>query len=195
MDTSHRRFVASDADSLADFLTSETWTFHSTAVIDGDTIRQRVADGDYDGEETRTFWVIEGEETVGLISLMDLADDTPLFDLRIRTQHRGRGLGRQALIWLTNYLFTEFPQIRRIEGTTRQDNNAMRSTFQRCGYVKEAHYRDAWPGVQGTIYDSIGYAILRRDWLSGTTAIPDWDDERVNSLPCVAHAAGPTHKS
>ncbi|MFS4103262.1 hypothetical protein [Streptomyces sp. PD-S100-1] len=42
----------------------------------------------------------------------DLWDATPLFDLRIRSGHRGRGLGRQALTWLTRYVFTEFPQAR-----------------------------------------------------------------------------------
>jgi RimJ/RimL family protein N-acetyltransferase len=44
---------------------------------------------------------------------------------------------------MTGYLFTEFPGIRRIEGTTRADNHAMRRTFRRCGYVKEAHWRQA----------------------------------------------------
>lgn len=79
--------------------------------------------------------------------------------------------------WLTSYLFTEFPGIRRIEGTTRQDNHAMRRTFRRCGYVKEAHYRQAWPAPGGRVYDAVGYAILRSDWQSGTITPPEWDDE------------------
>ncbi|WP_258024275.1 hypothetical protein [Streptomyces bambusae] len=52
----------------------------------------------------------------------------------------------------------------------------MRRTFRRCGYVKEAHYRDAWPGADGTVHDAVGYAVLRRDWLSGTVTTPKWDD-------------------
>ena len=47
---------------------------------------------------------------------------------------RGR-VGRRC----AGRVFTEFPDIDRIEGTTRQDNRAMRRTFIRCGYVKEAH--------------------------------------------------------
>lgn len=43
--------------------------------------------------------------------------------------------------------------------------------------MKEAHYRDAWPGADGAVYDAAGYAILRRDWESGTTTVPHWDDE------------------
>jgi RimJ/RimL family protein N-acetyltransferase len=53
----------------------------------------------------------------------------------------------------------------------------MRRTFRTCGYVKEAHYRQAWPSPGGTINDAVGYAILRTDWQAGTVTPPDWDDE------------------
>jgi RimJ/RimL family protein N-acetyltransferase len=87
------------------------------------------------------------------------------------------GLGIQALRWLTGYLCSELPGIRRIEGTTRQDNQVMRRTFRKCGYVKEAHYRQAWPAPGRTIYDAVGYAILRTDWQSGIATMPKWGDE------------------
>ncbi|KOU39541.1 GCN5 family acetyltransferase [Streptomyces sp. WM6373] len=159
------------------FLTADTWPFHGTAVVDADQARQWVADGRFDGDDTRTFWIGDGDDTLGLVRLMDLGDGTPVFDLRIRTRDRGRGVGGHALTWLTAYLFAEFPRILRIEGTTRQDNAAMRRTFRRCGYVKEAHYRDGWPGTDGTVHDAVGYAVLRRDWLTGTTTPPAWHDE------------------
>ncbi|KOU83136.1 GCN5 family acetyltransferase [Streptomyces sp. XY58] len=159
------------------FLTADTWPFHGTAVVDADQARQWVADGRFDGDDTRTFWIGDGDDTLGLVRLMDLGDGTPVFDLRIRTRYRGRGVGGHALTWLTAYLFAEFPRILRIEGTTRQDNAAMRRTFRRCGYVKEAHYRDGWPGTDGTVHDAVGYAVLRRDWLTGTTTPPAWHDE------------------
>ncbi|KOU65916.1 GCN5 family acetyltransferase [Streptomyces sp. XY413] len=159
------------------FLTADTWPFHGTAVVDADQARQWVADGRFDGDDTRTFWIGDGDDTLGVVRLMDLGDGTPVFDLRIRTRYRGRGVGGHALTWLTAYLFAEFPRILRIEGTTRQDNAAMRRTFRRCGYVKEAHYRDGWPGTDGTVHDAVGYAVLRRDWLTGTTTPPAWHDE------------------
>lgn len=59
------------------------------------------------------------------------------------------------------------PEIRRIEGHTRRDNLAMQHVLERCGYVREAHHRQAWPGSDGRVHDSFGYAILRQDWLSG----------------------------
>ena len=98
---------------------------------------------------------------------MDLTDYTPLFDLRIRAEHRSRGIGVRAVNWLTRYLFEELTDIRRVVGTTRQDNRAMRRVFQRCGYAQEAHYREAWPAMDGTVHDTVCYAILRRDWLRG----------------------------
>ena len=33
----------------------------------------------------------------------------------------------------------------RVEGTTREDNHAMRRVFDKTGYVQEAHYREARP--------------------------------------------------
>ncbi|MCM4076910.1 hypothetical protein [Paractinoplanes hotanensis] len=46
--------------------------------------------------------------------------------------------------------------------------------FRACGFVKEAHYREAWPGSDGRLHDTIGYGILRRDWLSGSVTPVDW---------------------
>jgi hypothetical protein len=51
----------------------------------------------------------------------------------------------------------------------------MRAVLDRCGYVKEAHYRQAWTSRGGTC-DVVGYATLRSDWSSGTTTPVNWDD-------------------
>ncbi|MFF5333609.1 GNAT family N-acetyltransferase [Streptomyces sp. NPDC013181] len=165
------------ADELVAFLSGNTWPFHGRDVVEPGLARQWVDEGRFWGDDNRAFWIMRSGERAGLVRLMDLTDNAPLFDLRIRAECRGRGLGAQALTWLTRYVFGEFPEVRRIEGNTRQDNAAMRRTFRRCGYVKEAHYRDAWPAADGTVHDAVGYAILRRDWASGTTTIPDWDGE------------------
>lgn len=184
MDLTFRRFVADDADALVGFLTGEPWPFHVTAVVSEEQARRRIGDGDFDGQAAQSFWIIEGDETVGLVTLNDLGGGSPMFDLRIRARHRRRGLGTQTVRWLTGYLFTEFPDILRIEANTRKDNIAMRHTFLSCGYVKESHYRDGWPSVEdGNVHDGVGYAILRRDWISGTTTIPDWDDEPGKAHP------------
>lgn len=55
----------------------------------------------------------------------------------------------------------------------------MRRVLRACGYVKEAHYRDAWHTVEeaDVWLDGVAYAILRRDWLNDTTTPVRWDDE------------------
>jgi RimJ/RimL family protein N-acetyltransferase len=172
-----RRTLASDADDLVRFLTRESWPFHTVSTVDAATARRWIDEGRFADEDNRSFWVVADEETVGLLRLMDLSDDTPLIDLRIQAEHRGRGIGVRAVTWLTRHLFEEYPRVSRVEGTTRQDNHPMRRVFLRCGYAKEAHYRGAWPAADGTVHDTVGYAILRRDWEVGTVTPVHWNDE------------------
>lgn len=149
-----------DADEYVAFLTAEEWPFHLNPKPDPSDIRL----------SDNAFWIIEDGAKVGLVRLLDLDDvddgGNPLFDLRVTAAARGRGVGEAAVRWLTTHIFTNYGT-NRIEGTTREDNHAMRRVFDKTGYVQEAHYREAWP-AQDRVYDSVGYAILRRDWRSGT---------------------------
>jgi RimJ/RimL family protein N-acetyltransferase len=172
-----RRFSSSEAETLADFLAGEVWPFHGSGRVDRAEVVRRVADGYYEDDSTRTFWVVLDGRLVGTVRLFDLGDDTPLFDLRISEACRGRGVGTHAVRWLTSYLFTELPGIHRIEGTTRRDNVAMRRVFGRCGFVKEGHFRQAWPDAAGVLHDAVAYAILRQDWTTGTVTKVEFDDE------------------
>ncbi|MEU7479760.1 GNAT family protein [Lentzea sp. NPDC042327] len=167
-----RRFEAGEAEALADFLAGEPWPFHANATVDRADVLDRVRSGYYD----ETYWIEVAGERAGIVRLFDLGDETPMFDLRVGARHRGRGLGRAAVRWLTDKLFTELAHVQRIEATTRQDNLAMRRVFAQCGYVKEAHYRRAWPDGEGRRFDSVGYAVLRHDWRTGTTTVPDFHD-------------------
>jgi RimJ/RimL family protein N-acetyltransferase len=168
------KFDPVDGEALADFLAGERWPFHTVETVERADVLTRVAEGYYDDE---TYWIEVDGERAGVVRLFDVEDETPMFDLRISERHRGKGLGRDAVTWLTDRLFGEFAHVERIEGTTRQDNVAMRRVFRRCGYVKEAHYRKAWPDASGRRYDSVGYAILRHDWQTGETTVPDFHDE------------------
>jgi RimJ/RimL family protein N-acetyltransferase len=163
-----RRFRSGEADELADLLAGEVWPYHGAPRVDHADVLRRASEGYYDNASARTFWITQNGSPAGIVRLFDLDDGTPMFDLRVREPFRGKGIGTKALRWLTAYLFTELPSINRIEGTTRQDNLAMRRLFRGCGYVKEAHYRQASPGAGGTVHDAVGYAILRSDWGTGT---------------------------
>jgi RimJ/RimL family protein N-acetyltransferase len=137
-----------------------------------------VGRGEYAGDETRTFRVRLGDgERVGLIVLEDLADPSPTTDFRVRSAHRGRGIGERMVRWAAEHVFTQWPVKPRLKGQTRADNAAMRRVFRRCGWVKEAYYRRSWPVGDGVYVDSVGYAILKEDWAGGKVTPVEWDDE------------------
>jgi len=119
---------------------------------------------------------------------VDLDDGTPLLDLRIASAYRGRGIGTAALGWLIAYLFDLLPGINRIEGMTRVDNTAMRAVFRANGFAKEAHYRQAWPDPDGGLHDTVGYGILRQDWLSRTVTPVHWARRKAALIPTVSPA-------
>lgn len=165
-----------DAAALTDFLTRQPWPFHVGAALTASDVGFRIAAGGFDGATTRSFWVVDGDERVGLVRLEDVGDGDPLFDLRVDERHRGRGVATAAVRWLTRWLFTELPDVGRVEANTRVDNSAMRAVLERCGYAKEAHHRRTWPGADEAVHDGVGYAILRQDWRSGSVTPVRWED-------------------
>jgi RimJ/RimL family protein N-acetyltransferase len=164
---------------LLEFLSSGYWPFHSTPKLSKDKLEKQFDEGYFIGEGHKTFLILIEDRSIadkliaGVIRLFDLGsgpddDETPLFDIKIKEEYRGKGIGRQALSWLSDFVFTNYPNKLRFEATTRIDNIAMRKVFEECGFVKEAHYRQAWPDAEGNRYDCTGYAILRKDWLTKT---------------------------
>lgn len=155
-----------EADAVVAFLTASTWPFHGVADLTAaDAATVTVA-----SDDVASFWIRDGDATIGLIRLLDLSDledGSPLFDLRIAEGHRGRGVGRQAVEWLTGHLFGTHPELHRIEATTRGDNTAMQAVFDRCGYRREGCFVEAWRNADGTRSDALVYAILRREHAAG----------------------------
>lgn len=169
--------TAADRDALVAFLTENTFPFHMRPTLTRAEADQSVDAGAYRDEEHDSLWIVHEElGRIGFVRLEDLTDPTPLFDLRLAERYRGRGLGVPALAAITTHVFTSMPAVTRFEGQTRADNIAMRRVFQRCEWVKEAHYREAWPVAGGAALASVAYAVLRRDWETGATTPVDWDD-------------------
>ena len=165
-----------DTEALVAFLTGNTFPFHVAATINDAGARQRISAGRFSGPDNAAFWVMHADlGRVGIAVLEDVADESVMFDLRLGSQHRGHGLGTPTLRALADQLFTAFPNARRFEGQTRQDNHAMRRTFEKAGFVKEAHYRQGWPASGGSFVDSIGYGLLRSDWEAGISTTVDWN--------------------
>ena len=174
-----RPVTSDDTAALVAFLVANQWPFHSSgAHLDAGQAAAQVRRWDLAGDSTRAWWVERDGLPVGLVRVDDLGGPwDPHWDLRIADGHRRTGLGTATVRWLSAELFGGLPGLRRIEAQTRQDNLAMRAVLRRCGYVKEAQYRRAWPDGEGRLHDGIGYAIVREDWESGTSTPVDWDDE------------------
>ena len=171
--------TADHKTELVEFLASGYWPFHSTPKLSKDKLEKQFDEGYFNGEGHKTFLILIVHRSIankliaGVIRLFDLGsgpndDETPLFDIKIKEEYRGKGIGKQALNWLSDFVFTNYPNKLRFEATTRVDNISMRKVFEMCGFVKEAHYRQAWPDADGYRYDCTGYAILRNDWLTKT---------------------------
>lgn len=181
MDIEISEFEVSEKERLIEFLSSGLWPFHSTPKITKEKLERQFSEGYFNGEGNRTFLILDSDKIIiGVIRLFDLGegkddDETPLFDIKIKEDYRGKGIGKQALNWLTDFVFLNYPNKLRFEATTRIDNIGMRKVFEHCGFVKEAHYRMAWPDKDGNRYDCTGYAILRQDWKNKTKTPVKWE--------------------
>lgn len=165
----------SDSEDIVGFLTSNRFPFHVVEEPNEADSVARVAAGGFSMPENAAYWIDRDGERVGFLHFQELSDGTPMIDMRIEQQRRGQGIGAVALGLGTSRIFTEHPSINRIEGNTRADNIAMRKVFGKNHYVKEAHYRDGWTVAGAEPVDSVAYAIIRRDWVTGSITPVDWN--------------------
>jgi RimJ/RimL family protein N-acetyltransferase len=164
-----------ELQELIQFLCSETWYYHGKQNPTKEEITKQFDSNVFSSKDNETFWIVNGNNKIGLLRIFDLQDAIPLFDLRIKEAFRSAQVGEKAVNWLTNYLFQTYPNVLRIEGHTRHDNLAMRKVFHKCGYMKEAHLRKAWI-QEDKLYDAVTYGIIKEDWESGRTTAVNWDD-------------------
>ena len=172
------KIEANDVSAVYDFLVGSTWDFHGPVVHSLERVQKRFDKGFYESDDVKSFWIETDRQKIGMIRLFDLGNvesrETPLFDLRVATAFRGLGIGSKAVAFLTRFVFENYPNKNRIEATTRIDNKAMRGALAHCGYVKEAHYRQAWKTESGYM-DCIAYGMLKSDWERGCCTIVDWE--------------------
>jgi RimJ/RimL family protein N-acetyltransferase len=176
--------TGADRGALVAFLTRNVFPFHVRPRPTVEDVEDAIRRGAYRDDDNASFWAEHDHlGRIGLVRLQDLTDGAPLFDLRLDGAFRGRGLGAEVLRAATDLVFGTMPGVRRFEGQTREDNAAMRRTFVRCGWLKEAHYREAWPVEGGDPVASVAYGILRRDWATGMTTTFVWDDLDAGPSP------------
>lgn len=173
----HLQLFKDELEELVDFLTSQPWEFHGTVKVKAENIRKAYDKGYYSNDGVRTYWIMKDEEKVGYLRVYDLDDGHPLFDVRVDSNVRKKGIGKEAVTLMVKEIFTRFPEKYRIEGNTRADNIAMQKVFKACSFVKEAHYRQGWDCKNGDLYDAVGYSILRDDWENHTITPITWTED------------------
>ncbi len=185
-----------DRDELVAFLTRSVFPFHVRPQPSATQVRAAIDAGAWGDDETEALWIDDDEHgRIGIIRLDDLTDATAMVDLRLAEPYRGFGLGAVALTAATDRVFQLYPAVIRLEGQTREDNIAMRRTFERCGWVFEAYYRDGWPVEGADPVASVAYSVLRRDWAIGTATPVPWGspspivDERSQDAVALTAAA------
>ena len=176
MDVSFIPLSDRDDDELVRFLTSNSFPYHRITAPSEELVRQLIVDGRFDADGVRTYWVYGDNHRLGMAILERLDSQCPTFDLRLVEEARGHGNGVPVLRALTGLVFADRPEAHRFAGRTREDNVAMRKTFLRSGFLKEAHYREDWPLDNGQRIASVTYAVLRRDWEDGAVTEFSWAD-------------------
>ena len=67
----------------------------------------------------------------------------------------------------------------------------MRKTFERAGFVKEAHLRKAWfSPKENSYYDAVTYGITSEDFTGGTTTPVIWEDGEKSRVADILTYSG-----
>lgn len=168
------KLKAEEYAELVDFIVNDDWEYHVEEKPSETSLKEKVEKGYYLSGGTVTLWIVIEQRRVGFIRLFDLEDSTSMFDVRIANSERQKGLGVLSLEKMIDYVFNTYPHIVRIEGYTRIDNVPMQKCFDKTLFVKEAHHRKSWLDKDGTLVDSIGYAVTRNDWTSNSKTPVVW---------------------
>ncbi len=151
-----------ESGELSAFLCAHEWPFHGRRRL----TPALVGEMSFAPPSTRSFWIdVEGRHA-GLLRVQDLEDigpGSPILDLRIAPEFRGRGIGRRAVAFAVATVFREYPDAHRIEATTRAENLAMRRVLELCGFRQEGLLRETWRDETGVRWDTALYGLLRSD--------------------------------
>ncbi len=162
----YKKFTRKLSEDLIQFLLSEEWKYHGSSKLTRKELEERLKGTYYTNRKQVTFLIYEKEKICAFLKLDDLINDeteAPKFDIRINSKKRGKGYGLEIISFMINYIFKNYPKVRRIEGSTREDNVAMQNLFSKAGFLKAGQFRKAWHDDKGNWYDCLEYDFLRED--------------------------------
>lgn len=160
-----KKFTKKDSKQLIDFLTSQTWKFHSNPKLSIKDVQTNIDKRKYTNREQITFLIYNQTYLIGVLQIKDLINDleeSPEFDIRISSKFHKKGYGTQIINYMIEYIFKNYDKIKRIEGNTREDNIAMQRLFEKCKFTRVAQLRKCWFG-DDKYYDTIVYDLLKEE--------------------------------
>ena len=132
-------------------------------------LRQRVEMADW--PEPRQRLIIAEQATnmfVGMVSCYWESKETNWLSVGIVIYDPAfwsGGIGYEALGLWSDYLLTAMPELVRLGLATWSGNVRMMRLAEKLGYQEEARRRKARI-VEGKYYDSMGYGVLREEWVA-----------------------------
>jgi len=175
-----KNFEEKEHQKLKDLFIQNNWEYHSKTQISEEKFNQLYQSDYFKGDEIELLLIMQQDDVISMIRLFDLGKDkadpeTPLFDIRIASKNRNKGIGNWAVGEMLKHVFKNYPNKYRIEATTRIDNLRMRKVLEANLFIKEAHYRSCWPIEGATLkMDTIGYGLLKSDWLNRRVTPINW---------------------
>ncbi|GAB4512428.1 MAG: hypothetical protein Tsb0019_09020 [Roseibium sp.] len=154
-----------ELSALVAFLCGHSWRFHGTPDLSEDEAKDLLL---ADAAATLTFWIEADGERAGLLRVLDLddiGDGSPVFDLRVAEDRRSRGIGTEAVRQMCRMLFARFPDLHRIEATTRHDNHGMQKILVKNGFLLEGRLRKSWKTTSRSWCDTMIFGLLRDDFV------------------------------
>lgn len=176
-------YTQREAANLQQLFVGNEWPFHFPKIETPESFQSRINRKQFEGKEKKTFLIKNKNSLIGYVKIFDLGEDKlndeiPLFDIRIAATARGKGIGKQAVQFLSDWVFNNYPNKYKIEATTRIDNIAMRKVLKACNFIKEAHYRNGWETATKRVA-AIGYGLLKTDWQNNTITPINWQEDNL----------------
>jgi RimJ/RimL family protein N-acetyltransferase len=150
-----------EADRQAgDFVSRIGWDSHEKLAAELD-------EGLWASDERWAWAVVRDGDPIGFALVTNLQGPDAEMQIRIITDARGRGAGREVLRQLADHHFAENNRVRRMTGRTHERNVPMQRAFTAAGFRMEARYRESYRHPDGTDASEWGYALTRADWTTG----------------------------
>lgn len=114
---------------------------------------------------------IEDDHLIGFVVLFNLKWRNQTAELAIgigSKAYRGKGYGRDSLVLILNYAFSELC-LRRVSLTVLEYNTRAIRAYERVGFQREGAHRQA-VCREGQSFDLLLYGILRDEWKSALPA-------------------------